>query len=975
MKFEVNKSYSGFRLLQEKYIKEINSTGRIFIHEKSGARLCHLENDDDNNVFSISFKTPPQDNTGIPHILEHSVLCGSRKFPTKEPFVELAKGSLNTFLNAMTFSDKTMYPIASKNEKDFFNLMDVYLDAVFYPNIYRCPEIFMQEGWHYELDSPDAELNYRGVVYSEMRGAYSTPESILLRKVQESLFPATAYGFESGGDPDVIPELSLDQFLEFHKRYYHPSNSYIFLYGNGDCLKQLSFIDKEYLKKFERISVDSAIALQKPFPDQRRVAFEYPISPVEKVEDNTFLSLNFVIGKSVDPEIYLAFNILEYLLLETPAAPLKKVLIEKEVGKDVFGEFDNSILQPVFSIVVKNSNEKKEKEFRDIVLNTLKRLVENGIDKKLIEASINIEEFNLREADYRGFPKGLFYNIKVMENWLYDNNPFMHLEYENTLNKVKKALTTNYFEHMIDRYLLKNNHSSILILNPKKGLAEKKIEEINKKLSDYKAHLSIIEIEELVRKTERLKRRQKTADSPEDLLKIPLLSLKDINPTSERLPLVEKEEKAIKVLSHPIFTNSIVYLNMLFDTKVVPREDIPYIGLLTRVLGKVSTESYHYTDLSNEIDIHTGGIGFGANVYGSKENDQIYYPKIMVKSKVLTSKLPKLGDLLGELIGHTRFDEKKRLKEIIQEAKSRLQMFIFENGHLVAINRLFSYFSPAGKYSEILGGLTFYEFIADIERNFDKKADEIIYKLREMAKLIFNKKNTLVSVTLDANDYKKFKKIFPVILDNLQNNEPEPFNYQFDYSEKNEGLLTPGKVQYVAKGYNFKKLGYKYRGSLKVLVTMESLDYLWNRLRVQGGAYGSFASFSRNGNGFFCSYRDPNLRETLSTYDSAIDYLKKFNPNEREMRKYIIGTISKLDSPLTPSMKGEIATNNYISNISQEDIQKARDEVLFTTKKDIRLFSNMIQDMMQKNYFCVLGNEEKIRENKAIFGNLVTVFQ
>ena len=440
MTLEIGKMYNGFKLLEESTINEINSKALLFQHEETGARLLKLENEDDNKVFSIAFRTPPKNSTGVAHILEHSVLCGSRKFPTKEPFVELIKGSLNTFLNAMTFADKTMYPVASRNKKDFFNLMDVYLDAVFYPNIYNYPQIFMQEGWHYELEDKNSDITYKGVVYNEMKGAYSSPESILMRKISESLFPNTTYGVESGGDPDFIPELSYEEFIDFHKKYYHPSNSYIFLYGDGDVLEELKFIQDNYLKDFHRLNIDSSIKIQPSFPKMREMTVDYPISPNEKEEDKTFLSLNFAVGKSTDKELYLAFDILEHLLLETPAAPLKKALIGANIGKDVFGIFDSSILQPSFSVVVKNSNEDKKDEFKQVVFNTLKDLVENGIDKKLIESSINIKEFALREADFGGYPTGLIYGIKCMDSWLYDGNPFMHLNYEPQLEKVKEAL-------------------------------------------------------------------------------------------------------------------------------------------------------------------------------------------------------------------------------------------------------------------------------------------------------------------------------------------------------------------------------------------------------------------------------------------------------------------------------------------------------------------------------------------------------
>jgi Zn-dependent M16 (insulinase) family peptidase len=458
MHFNIGDMYHGFRLLDERDVKETNSIVRLFLHEKSGARLFYMENEDDNKVFSITFRTPPKNSTGLTHILEHSVLCGSRKFPTKEPFVELVKGSLNTFLNAFTFGDKTMYPVASRNDKDFENLMDVYLDSVFYPNIYKHPEIMRQEGWHFELENTEDELKYKGVVYNEMKGALSSPESVLSRKLEETLYPDTPYSYESGGDPEVIPELTQEEFIAFHKKYYHPSNSYLFLYGKMDAVSRLKFIDEEYLRDFEAISVDSAIPAQKAFGSMQSYEEEYPISAQEDEKDKTYLSLNYAVGLSTDPELYLAMEILEHILLSTPASPLKKALLEANLGKDVFGKYDNSILQPAFSIIVKNSNAERKEEFIKVVLDTLKKLVREGLDSQLAEAAVNLKEFQQREADFEGYPKGLIYNIKIMDSWLYDKDPVMHLTYEQVFKKIRGSLKERYFENLIEKYILNNSH-------------------------------------------------------------------------------------------------------------------------------------------------------------------------------------------------------------------------------------------------------------------------------------------------------------------------------------------------------------------------------------------------------------------------------------------------------------------------------------------------------------------------------------
>ncbi|MDP8239837.1 MAG: insulinase family protein [Candidatus Hatepunaea meridiana] len=982
---QIGKTLHGFRLIEQKEIVEINSIARLFEHIQSGARLLHLENDDDNKVFSIAFKTPPHDSTGIPHILEHSVLCGSRKFPTKEPFIELMKGSMNSFLNAFTSSDKTIYPVASKNDKDFVNLMNVYLDAVLFPKIYDIPEIFMQEGWHYELDDRDGELTYKGVVYNEMKGAFSSPESVLGRKIQETLFPDTSYGFESGGDPDVIPDLRYQQFTAFHKKYYHPANSYIFLYGNGKLEEHLKFINSEYLRHFDRIEIDSSIREQKPFAAPREVVVEYPISPNEVENDKTYLALNFVVGHSSDPLIHLAFGILKHLLLDTPAAPLKKAMIDAGIGKDVYGKFDN-IMQPTFSIIVKKSSLELKEKFKDVVFECLQDIVKNGINEKQLEASINIHEFLLREADFGDWPKGVLYSFNSLVNWLHGGDPTLLLQYERTLKEIKSKTassrqvktpdaTVGFFEGLIEKQLLNNNHRSLLILKPQKGLVEEKEKETKKKLADYKASLSERELDEIIKQTQTLKLRQQTPDTPEILETIPMLSLKDINPQAEKLPLVEKEIDGVKVLTHPMFTNNIGYLNLYFNTTCVPQKLIQYIPLLARVLGKVDTTNYSYGELSNEINIHTGGIGCSTGIFPEKDTDEKYHPMFKVESKVLMNKLPVLLELIKETLVNSKLNNRKRIKEIIQETKSRLEMGLSFHGHLFAIKRAFSYFSQSGKYTDLINGLSFYKFIAGLENNFSMKESEIIANLSKIAEFIFNRNNLLVSFTSAEDGYSKLKNDFGILLDDLNVSKLEKIDYNFDLSRDNEGLMTPGKVQYVAKAYNYRRSGKQYNGVMQILRKVIQRDYLWNRIRVQGGAYGAFMGFARDGSLYMGSFRDPNLVETLETFDQAEEYIRNFETSSREMTKYIIGTISDFDKPLTPSMKGEFATANYISHISQNDIQKERDDVLNATPEEIQQFADVVGEAMKHNYFSVLGNEGKITDNKNVFGKLVNVFE
>jgi len=974
MPYQIGDNYHGFRLLEDRKIDEINSQGKVFLHEKSGAKLLYLGNKDDNKVFSISFRTPPADSTGVPHIIEHSVLCGSRKFPLKEPFVELVKGSLNTFLNAMTFPDKTMYPVASRNDKDFRNLMDVYLDAVFYPNIYQSPETLMQEGWHYELETPESELTYKGVVYNEMKGAFSSPDSILEQKILKTLFPDTAYGHESGGDPEFIPQLTQEKFLDFHRTYYHPANSYIFLYGDMDLLDYLKFLDEAYLGSFTRIPVETAIPLQTTFLKTVNKVFDYPVSMAEKTIDKTFFSLNFVVSKATNPETTLAFQILEHMLLESPAAPLRKALTEAGIGKDVFGNFQEGMIQPVLTIGVSGSNPEQEEAFVKVVYRTLQELSTNGIDKKLIEASLNLLEFRLREANYGTNPKGLIYNINCMESWLYDENPFLHLEYEPILAKVKTALTTRYFEEIIEQCLMDNTHRALVVLRPRQGMTEEFDNQVRETLATHKASLSPNEIDALIRQSQELKQRQEAPDTPENLAKIPLLDRSDIKKEAEKIILDVRKESETTILFSPLFTNKIAYLTFYFDAGVIPREQVPYMYLLADVLGKISTEKYAYGDLANEINIHSGGIGYDAVAYSEGETDTVYHPKFIVSVKALVDKLPAVMELLKQILTASAFDDVKRLQEIVAETKEGWSQSLFRLGRNIAAGRALAYFSPVGRYNE-QSLLSFYQFIVDLEKNFEGRKQEVTQNLASVAEKLFAKPNLLVSLTAEEEHYSDFQTSFALLNSCLKKEAPPKQDYQLEFLPQNEGLMTSGQVQYVVKAANFRRHGYSYHGSMRVLETMLRYDYLWTKIRVQGGAYGGFANFYRNGNMILGSYRDPNLSESLQVFDQTADYLRSFKSNDREMTKYIIGTMSKMDTPLTPPMKGERAASSYIRKISQQNVQKERDEILATGIEDIRALADLVETAMKDNYLCVLGNEDKIRQSEAIFRQIVHVFE
>ncbi len=971
MKYKIPSSYEF--ILEEK-LEDMNGIGSLLVHKKTGARVAIVANDDNNKVFSIGFRTPPANSTGVAHIIEHSVLCGSKHFPAKDPFVELAKGSLNTFLNAMTYPDKTVYPIASMNDQDFKNLMHVYMDAVLYPNIYHKKEIFHQEGWHYDLESEESELKYNGVVYNEMKGAFSSPESMLYRMIQNSLFPDTPYGVESGGDPDFIPELSYEEFIDFHKTYYHPSNSYIYLYGDMDFEERLVWLDKEYLNQYDRLEVDSKVKLQKPFTSSREVKAFYSLSEEEEGKDNTYLSYNTVIGNSLDKELALTFQVLDYVLLQAPGAPVKQALLNANIGKDILGGFEDELLQPTFTIIAKNSEEDKKNQFITIIRDVLSELVAQGIDEKSLRAAINYYEFKYREADYGQFPKGLLYGLRAMSSWLHDDRkPFLHLKDTSGYAFLKEKIGTGYYEKVIQEYFLQNTHSSVVILKPKSGLNKEKEEELKKKLAAYKATLSNEELQRIIRETKELEIFQETPSTKEELEAIPLLTREDIKKEIEPLYNTENKIGDVKVIHHNVYTNKIAYVRLLFHVNEVPKELLPYASLLSFVLGYVDTEHYSYLNLSNEVNINTGGISANVRSFSVKGSSDRYYPVFEISTKVLYDNLHEAIRLIEEMIYHTKLEDKKRLKEIIDEMKSKLQMHFNSSGHSVAVDRAMSYYSTHGLFKEITTGITFYKFIEDLAENFNEKADDTINKLKELLRMVFTKENLLVSITADEEGYERFGDKLASFIEGLWPKAEHSLYDAYDTSSLepvclNEGFKTAMQVQYVARAGNFIKAGYEYTGVLRVLKTILSYDYLWNNVRVKGGAYGCMCGFSGvDGDAYFTSYRDPNLKETNQVYERAPEYIKNFAADERDITKYIIGTFSSLDTPLTPQAKGKRSLSMYLGGITEEDLQKERIQVLGVTIEDIRACHKYITAMLNADNICVIGNEGKINENKELF--------
>lgn len=960
-----------YELVTKQDIPDIHSMGYLLKHKKSGARVMVLENDDENKVFNIAFRTPPADSTGVAHILEHSVLCGSKKFPLKDPFVELVKGSLNTFLNAMTYPDKTMYPVASCNDQDFKNLMHVYLDAVFFPNIYEKEEIFRQEGWHYELEDVDSPLTLNGVVYNEMKGAFSSPEDVLDREVFNSLFPDTPYGVESGGDPKCIPDLKYSEFLSFHSRYYHPSNSYIYLYGNMDAAERLNWMDEEYLSKYDAMPVTSVIARQGPFDKMKELVMEYPITENEPEEQNSYLAYNVVTGDSLDVERCTAFEVLDYTLLSAPGAPVKQALLDAGMGKDIMGSYEDGIYQPFFSIVAKNADPANKEKFVQLIQDTLGEIAEKGIDKKAIAAGINYMEFRFREADFSSFPKGLMYGIDVFDSWLYDDKkPFDYLKRLDIFASLKEKAKTRYFEELIEEYLLSNTHASIVVVNPKRGLAAKREKELEYKLAAYKDSLTLEEKERLAAETKHLKEYQDEPETEEALRTIPLLTRKDISKEGAKLYNTPKQVGDTLVLYHDLYTNGIGYLDLLFDTKAVPESLIPYLGILKSVLGYVDTEHYTYSQLFNEINARSGGILFGLQVFGNAEKTQDNKHMAGVKAKALYEDIPFVFEMIREILCTSKFEDDKRLYEILAKMKSRMQMSMASAGHSTAVARALSYFSENAYFQEKTTGIDFYKFLDELETNFQEKKEDLKEKLKELMVYVFRPENLTVSYTADQKGCRGLEEEVQKLKAVLCTKEIMPGSFAPVLEVKNEGFQTSGQVQYVAAAGNFREVGYSYTGALRILKVMLSYEYLWTNIRVKGGAYGCMSSFRRNGDGFLVSYRDPNLVKTLEVFRKTGEFIRSFDADEREMTKYIIGTISEMDVPMTPSGKGNLSLNAWFSKVTEEDMAKERQEILEAQPEDIRKLAGIVDAMMEQNRICVVGSEEKLEQEKQIFGEL-----
>ena len=957
--------FKNYKIIEEKELKDIKSKATYLVHEKTNAKVLLIQNDDENKAFTIGFRTPPKDDTGVPHIIEHSVLCGSKKYPVKEPFVNLMKSSLNTFLNAMTFSDKTIYPVASCNDKDFKNLIDVYLDAVFYPNILTNEKIFKQEGWHYELSDKDSELIYNGVVYNEMKGVFSNPESIVERETGAVLFPDTTYGVESGGDPKAIPSLTYENFKKFYQKYYHPSNSYIILYGNFDPSEKLEYFDKEYLSKFDKIDPESTISTQAPFEKMITKEIEYPLGKEEDGEKKTYLTYNVAFPKGLSQVELVGMDVVTHVIVEANGSPIERALLENNIGEVISGGFDSGIMQPAFTIKAKNANPEDANKFKEVIEAELEEFVKTGLSRKAIEAALNSIEFKAREADFGGMSKGVIYAINALGTWLYDDNdPFSAFDFTHIFNTLRENINTDFYEKLIEKYLINTTHKALVVCKPNKSLQEEKENKIKKELKKYKDKLSSEDIERIIRETKELKEYQAKEDSIEDVNKIPLLKKEDLSYNYVPYKNNEKLINGIKVINHDYNTNGISYVRIMFDAKNVGNKYLPYLGLLANTLGRVDTKNYSYLELEQESNIHTGGIGFSLATYSKKCCAQPFFD---ASFKAVYNKTSKGVELIKEVLTNSIF-KKDRFKEIISQILSKYKNRFAGSGHAVANQRCASYWSEAAFINDTTSGISGYNFISDISNNFDEKYDEVIKNLKELMNILFVKDNMIVSITAEAEGLNEFNKSFELLTKELKETGPKE-KIVINLEKKNEGFMAPYDVNYCALNGRYTNNGLKYTGASQVLMNALSTDFLWKEVRVLGGAYGCMSSFDRETISFV-SYRDPKVKETYDVYKKVIDYIDNFKASEEEMTKCIIGAVGNFDYPFSPMVRGAKSFGAYIMGVTNDDLAKEKKEIVDCKEEDIKALKPYFEEVIKQNNVCAIGNALKIENAKECFMKL-----
>lgn len=965
--------YKGYKLIQEKHIKDVNSDCVLLEHEKTGAKVFLMKNDDDNKTFGIGFKTLPKDNTGICHIIEHSVLSGSRKFQTKEPFMDMVKISMATFLNALTFPDKTIYPVSSRNEKDFKNLMDVYMDAVFYPVMKKDRRIFMQEGWHYELENAEDELNIKGVVYNEMKGAYSVPETTLYYRVNNALCPDTVYAMESGGEPYEIPNLTYENFCDFHSRYYHPSNSYIYLYGDCDMEERLEFLDREYLSNFEKEKIDNFEGSQKPFENTKNVFDEYSVSKDEDTKNKTFLAYSSCFGESNGLKDGIIGKLLSEILVDMQGAYLKEALLKANICEDVSSISMESTKFSSFGVYVINSEREYLDKFKEIVENVLREVVKNGIGKEKLIAVLNRTEFSIREL-LNSTTAGVEYFFSIFDTWLYGGSPMDSLTFDEALSEIREDILNNrLLERVIEEKILNNNHKAFIVLSPSAGLNDKKDLAQKEWLKRYKDSLSQIQIEKIIENTKNLIEYQQTESTEEQKATIPKLKIEDIDKETLKIPNEVEKIEDITVLKHNIFTSGINYVDICFDLKHISKDEIVYLSLVENLLKSLDKKSMTYKDFSVETFLRCGGVSTSITTLTNAKNREKFVPKFVVSVKFLGEKLKETVELLKVLLKETIFTDKNRIKEEVLSIKGELEQDVLGAGHMYGINRAKSYFSNKACYDERFKGLDYLKFIQDLAENFDDRIDNVLEKMKFVYNRMFKQNETIVNITTTEENFEEIKKAFVECVKEFPRFEDISYDFTFERENLKEAIATSSDVNYVTFAGDLKKLGIEYSGSFSLLSKILSTTHMHNNIRAIGGAYGAGLSITRDSEMLMFSYRDPNLKSTKETFNSVGKYVSEMEITEEELESFKISLVKDFNPLLTPKHKGYTSMVMYITGSDEKELELYLGQLLNTKLEDLRELGKVIDEVLSQDGFVVVGNTNKIKENSKEFKNIVVL--
>jgi len=960
----------GFVLIEERFIREYNTRARLWEHRQSGAQLLSLENDDENKVFGIAFRTPPPDSSGVPHIIEHSVLCGSKKYPVKEPFVELMKGSLNTFLNAMTYPDKTIYPVASTNLKDFYNLIDVYLDAVFHPLI--SPFTLYQEGWHYELEEPQGEMSFKGVVFNEMKGAYSSPDSVMAEEAQHAVFPDTIYRYDSGGEPEAILSLTYEKFRSFYETYYHPSNALIYFYGDDDPEQRLKYMN-DALKEFSRREVPAEIPLQPRLnaPQKKEVFYDSGDDPNAKAQ----ITLNWLLVESGNLEEILALHILDHALIGTPASPLRKALIDSGLGEDLTGGgFQTGYRQTMYSVGLKGVAEQDTEKVERLILETLNQIAEEGFDPETLRASLNTIEFSLRENNTGSYPRGLVMMLNAVENWVYGHNPIEALAFEAPLNAIKHRFQAGerFFENLIRQHFLENPHRVSLVLRPDPQLGQRRAAAEQQRLQQARAQMSPQQLDEIVQITRELKRRQETPDSPEALATIPMLTRTDLEPKVKTIPSEGIRLAESKLLYHDLFTNGILYVDLGFDLHSLPQEWLPYLPIFSRALLETGTCDLTFVQLLQQIGQRTGGI-YPTTLFSMSRHTRQPAAWLFLRGKAMTDQAADLFAILKDVLTSARLHDRERIRQMVLENKASMESGIVHAGHRVVNTRLKARFSEADWAGEQTSGVSQLFFLRELLTRIDTDWESVHQTLEAMRSALIQRAAAICNITLDSANWQNIRPLVEDFVSSLPAGQPSLHAWTKGSLPEVEGLAMPLQVNFVGKGTNLYEHGYTFHGSALVIVPYLRGSYLWEKVRVQGGAYGGFAVFDQqSGNFNFLSYRDPNLDQTLQAFDQTADYLRKLELSESELTKAIIGAIGEVDAYQLPDAKGYTALIRYLLGITDEERQRTRGQILNTSQQDFRRFGEVLESVRQHGA-VVARAAPQVCENSRLAGRFALV--